>query len=187
MVRPFGFVKGVCRISSGKFFKGFKKTCIPRVLCGYMARLRRTCGPVVRDRRFGGRFCTLLGSCINHPSPLCCTGEVDRGCKYRLCLGHRSLGRANTRGVGGAVNRVLVTGGVNGAHVVTRANTKRRNITATAIYTLVSVGYRVFVNTASIRHRRAGIRHVGVLNTGIGPIHANGVALDSTYSRTVHS
>lgn len=178
---------GACRISRGKCCNRFKKTCIPRVLRRYIRGLRGGCLRMLRDSDFGGRFGRLLQSCINHPSPLCRTGELDRVCNYGVCLGHRSLGRANTRGVGGAVKRVLLTHQVKGAHVVTRAKTKRRNITATAIYTLVGVRYVICVNGASIRHRRTGIRGVRVLNTAIVPMASNGVALGSTAGRTVHS
>lgn len=178
---------GDCRISGSNCCKRFNKTCVPRVLRGYMRRLGGACLAMLGSRNFGRRFSRLLHSCMKHPSPLCLTHHLSRGCKYGVCLGQRSLGRANTRGVGGAVNRVLLTHQVNGAHVVTRANTKRRKMTATAIYTLVGVRYVICVNGASIRHRRVGMRGVGVLNTAIVPMASKGVALGSTAGRTVHS
>lgn len=182
-----GALVGACRMGRRKFCKSFNKTCVPRVLRHYIRRLHGTCHGILTSRKFRGRCSTLLGSCMKHPSPLCLTRHLSRGCKYGVCLGQRSLGRAKTRGVGGTVNRILLTQEVNGGHVVTRAKTKRRKITATAMYTLVKVRYIICVKGASIRQRQMGIRHVRVLKTEIRTIASNGVALGSTAGRTVHS
>lgn len=149
--------------------------------------LRGTCSCCGGSPSFIGRLGALFGRCTNEPSLLCCTRGVAGSLNNTgVCFGERSLGRANTRGVGGILNRYLLTGEVNGAEIVTRANTNRRNITATATTTLVKLRYRVFVNEASARERTLGYCHVRLLNTGIRPISSNAGALGSTMGRTVH-
>lgn len=172
---------------AGKGFNVRNKRFIPRALVGTVGRFRRTCGECGSSPRFITRLSALVHRCTNEPSLLCCTRGVAGSLNNTgVCLGHRSLGRANSRGLGGYLNRYLLTGEVNGAEIVTRANTNRRNITATAMTTLLKLRYRVFVNGRSAVHRTLGICEVGLLNTGIGTIRANAVALGSTMGRTVH-
>lgn len=174
-------------------FKRFNKHCIPRTLVATLSRLRHICARTGTSPRFRGRLTQLGRRCIKHPSPLArtphFTRELRRGANLstHIFLGHRSLGRANTRGVGGTLKRTLLIGHVNGAHIVTRANTNRRNITATAIYTVLKLGYHVCVKRVSTHHRTLGITHVHVLNTRIIRIALNSHVLGSTVGRTLHS
>ncbi len=159
-----------------------------RALVGRLLCLRRRCGRCVGSPRFMRRLGALLGRCTKHPSLLCCTREVAGSLnKTGVCLGHRSLGRAKTRGVGGILNRILLTGGVKGAEIVTRANTNRRNMTATATTTLLSVRYRMFVNRISAGERTLGICEVRLLKTGIRSMGSKAGALGSTMGSTFES
>lgn len=171
----------------GPCFNRFNNVCIPRVLVPTLHRLRRTFIDTRGSPRFRTRFGSLLGGCTKHPATLAGYRGVATKAGAALCLGHRSLLRNNTRGAGRILKRTLLTGQVNGARVVTRANTNRRNITSTLTDTLLNLGYHVCVNTGSIRHRSPGIFHVHLVNTRIVPIRDNSTALGSTYGRTLHS
>lgn len=174
-------------------FNRFKNGCIPRALVPTLDRLRRTFCHCHSRTNFGTRLGNLLTSCIKQPDPLCFTRHLATRCHQpsngnpSVCLGQRSLGRAKTRGVGGTLTRILLTGHVNGRHVVTRAKTKRRKMTATAIYTHFNLRYIVCVNMRSVRQRSLGIFQVQLVNTRIQNITTNANALGSTASRTVHS
>ncbi len=171
--------------SRGNFFNGCNNYCVDSRLGTTVTRVARTCFSVYRSHGFVGRLHEIHGRFRKEPAPVDRLRHLDGSLNgIRVCTGHRSLGRANTRGLGRYVNRTLLTGCVNGGGIVTRANTNRRNITLTATTTCFNLRYSVCVNSISVGGRTPGITEVGVLNTGIIRIASNLTALGRTISTT---
>ncbi len=172
--------------STGNCFNGCKNSCVPPRLRATVGRVDSTCRAVYGSQGFVSRLQHVHGRFRNEPAPVSRLTELSSGvnANIRLCIGHRSLGRANTRGLGRYVNRMLLTGCVNGGGIVTRAKTNRRNITLTATTTCFKLRYSVCVNTISVGGRTPGMTEVGVLNTEIIRIASNLRALGRTISTT---